>query len=293
MSQDEILVGAAGQMFALAIPESGGFTVTPTKFGSVKRGISGAATVDSQGQRNSFSWSAEDISDSDASLLDQLYSQIRSSKKPIRLILPHRKNLLTASASSARSVARHRESTVNYETEAGFAVVTTPDVLRPSLDATYPLVPRLTRYVQLVNPTLSNDFVYPEGKPSTTTGTPWSRMPLIEGRQYTCSILYALFTAGAGACNLRNVWRNEDGGNTGAPAGSSTGLAAPDWAWASITVTIPTGFPGFCPLIEVGSGATVLVAAMQVEEGAVRTPWVMGTGIPVISTTALTYTDTL
>lgn len=293
MSQDEILVGAAGQMFALVIPENGGFTEELVKFGSVKRGISGAATVDTQGARYQFTWAAEDISEDDASLLRQLYSQVRGSKKPVRLIIPHRKNLLTASASSARSVARHRESTTNYETEAGFAVVTTPEVLRPSQDPTYPLQPRLTRYVQIVNSSGSNDFVYPEGKPSTTpVGTPWSRLPLIEGRQYTCSILYAILAPGSQPNRLRNVWRNEDGGNSGAPSGGSLDLTATDWAWASITVTVPTGFPGFCPLIEIGSGATMIVAAMQVEEGPTRTPWVMGTGIPVVSFSSLRFTDT-
>lgn len=287
------MIGAAGQMYAVQVPENGGFSETPSKFGGVQTGISGTRTVDSQGERSDYTLSWEDLSEDDCSVLRQFYSQVRSSGKPIRMFLPHRKNLLTASASSARSVARPRESTINYAPLAGNAVVSTPEVYRTSLDATYPLTPRLTRMVKIVNSTLSNDFVYPEGNPDVVTGTPWSRIPLIEGRQYTCSVLYAKDPVGAGTCNLRNVWRNEDGGNTGAPAGSNVALSTLDWDWQSFTFTVPTGFPGFCPLIESGPSSTLYIGAMQVEEGPVRTPWVMGNGVPVIAFTSLQFTDTL
>lgn len=292
--QDEILIGAAGQMFSLATPEDGGFTETPQKFGNLQRGLSGAGTVDVHGQRLSFSWSAEDLTEDDCSLLNLLYSQVRGSQKPVRLIPPHRRNLMSASASSARSVARARESVIHYESLAGTTVVTTPDVPRPDQDALYPLSPRLSRYTHLVNAVGDSDYVYPEGNPAPGK-SPWTRIPVIEGRTYTLSLLYRRTVAGVTGTdtNLRNFWRREDGDNTSTPAQNVLNLTASTWTWAAMTFTIPTGWPMIAPVIEVGNGATMDVAAMQFEEGNVRTPWVMGRGVPVVYVSSLTFTDSL
>lgn len=297
MSQDEILIGAMGQMFALQIPETGGFTETPVKFGSVKRGISGAATVDTQGARSEFTWSAEDLSETDCSLLRQLYSQVRASNQPVRLFIPHRKNLLTASASSGRSVARHREIISHYLSLLNITTVTTPEVPRPDADATYPLSPRLTRYVHAVNLGGDSDYLYPEGDPNLgSASSAWSRVPVIEGRQYTLSVLYRITTPGVGtnsATILRHTWRRSDGTVGSPPAPTTLTLTASAWTWASITVTVPSGWPGFVPIIENGNSSVMDVAAMQLEEGPTRTDWVMGSGVPVVSLSSLQFTDTL
>lgn len=290
MSQDEILIGAAGQMFALQIPENGGFTETPVKFGSIKRGISGAATIDRQGTRSEFTWSAEDLNEDDCSLLRQLFEQVRDAALPVRLVLPHRKNLLTASASSALSVPSHRESAPNYDPlNLGYTAVSK---FSPFADAAYPVTPKLSSFVEIVNSGGDSDYVFPEGNPGTN---PWTRVPLIEGRQYTLSILYRRTVAGVlgNDSRLRNIWRADDGYATGAPAGSTALLNSSTWAWQTLTVTVPVGWPTFVPIIECGDAATLRVAAMQLEEGATRTSWVMGSGVPVVTVTSLSFTDTL
>lgn len=295
--QDEILIGAGGQMFSLAIPENGNFTENPVKFGNTKRGISGAATVDVQGARSEYTWSAEDLNEDDCSLLRQVYSQIRAANSPVRLFLPHRKNLLTASASSARSVAPARAAITHYQSLLGISAVTTPAVDRPDVDTTYPLFPRLTRYIHAVNSGGDSDYLYPEGNPNAGTTSPvWTRVPLIEGRQYTLSVLYRITTPGTGtnsASYLRYGWRRADGFASGTPTVTPATLTASDWTWQSVTVTIPTGWPGFFPVIENGNSSVMDIAAMQLEESATRTPWVIGSGVPVVSLSSLQFTDSL
>jgi hypothetical protein len=285
-----------GQMFSLQIPENGGFNETLKKFGSIQRGVSGAATVDTQGARYEFTMSWEDLNEADCSALKQLYSMVRSSAKPVRLISPHRKNLLTGSASSARSVARHRESAVHYFPLSTRVTVTTPEVPRPDLDPLYPLFPRLTRYVHMVNNGTGFEFVIPEGDLSGLgAANPNTRIPVIEGREYTLSCLYRVTAGGTDptANGLRGGWRREDGDNVTQPTIPFVNLTSATWAWQSVTFTIPTGWPGVIPQICVGDLATIDIGAMQFEEGPVRTPWVMGSGVPVVSFTDLTFTDTL
>jgi len=296
MAQDEIMIGAAGQMFALQIPENGGFTEHLVKFGAMKRGISGAVTLDNQGARFEFSWSAEDISDTDASLLDQLYTVLRRRKLPIRLILPHRKNMLSACASSAQSVHRSREIVEPYFPLSGLVDVATQPVLRPDQDALYPLSPRLPWYTELINVGGGGyEYVYPEGDPNPSIGTAWSRVPLIEGRTYTLSVLYRRMVTGTNpAENLLTFgWRRADGDNTSQPATTNVQLTSTTWAWASTQIVVPTGWPQVVPTISVADGATLNIAAMQLEEGNTRTAWTLGKGVPVINVTDLSYTDTL
>jgi len=296
MSQDEIMIGPAGQMYALVIPEDGGFTEHPVKYGAQKRGISGAVTIDSQGQRMEFIWTAEDISDADASLLDQLYSLMRTRKRPIRLILPHRKNLLSAAASSAQSVHAARETVKPFFPLSGLIDVNVFTVQRPDQDALYPLTPRLTWYTQLDNVGGGGyEYCYPEGDPSPSTGTAWSRVPLIEGRTYTLSCLYRRTFAGVNPAEnqLTFGWRREDGDNTSQPATTNATLSSTTWAWASTQVVVPSGWPHIVPTISVADNATIDIAAMQLEEGDTRTAWNLGKGVPVVYLTDLAYTDSL
>lgn len=286
MAQDEILIGAPGEMFALQVPENGGFTVTPIKSGAIQQGATGARTVDTAGSRSDYSISWEDLSEEDVSLLSQLQLQLRGSMRAIRLVLPHERNMLSASISSGLSVIPERSNM--FYVASGAATLTTPLVGRRDIDAAYALSPRLTRYSQFVNgpATTAVEIEGPAGF------FPRSLVPVIPGRTYTLSGYYRK-TAGAATSTLGLNIRREDGDPVGQPATPTVTLSSAVWAWASVSLTIPAGWHTVSPVISLGASDTVQIGALQFEEAAARTDWTMGRGVPVISVTGLTFSYSL
>lgn len=288
MSRDEILIGAPGDLFALPVPENGGLRETSPKFGTIQQSATGVRTVDYAGGRRDWSISWEDLGPEDCSLLVQLYEQWRASSLPIRLILPHRKNLLSASVSTMQSVPvpRTYSNAAPFYQAAGAATMTTPSVGRRDQDATYALSPRLARYTKWVGggATTSIELEGPAGL------SPWGLIPVVPGRTYTLSAYYRR-TAGTSGCALQANVRREDGTATGQPAASSVALSSSTWTWASVTVTIPAGWHTLAAVLSVGPGDTLDVAAAQLEEGPVRTPWVVGRGTPIVTCSGLEMID--
>lgn len=288
--RDEILLGAAGQMFSLQIPENGGLTENPRKSGGVHQGISGARTIDNQGIRRDYSITWEDLNEADCSALRQAYAFVRDAARPVRLVVPHRVNMLGAACSSARSAADPRQMVTTFEAADPGVLVTTKLVPRPDQDAGYALTPRLTRYVEIQNQATGYLNVWADGNPGIV---PASATPVVEGRTYTLSAYYRrTASAGFGDGALRFGHRREDGDLTGAPTFPLVNLTSATWTWASVTVTVPTGWPLAYPLITIGQAETLQVAAMQLEEGPTRTTWRLGSGVPVVALTDLSFTDT-
>lgn len=287
--RDEILLGAAGQMFSLQIPETGGLTETPRKFGAVHQGLSGARTVDTLGIRRDYTIEWESLNEDDCSALRQVFALLRESTKPVRLIVPHRKNMLSAAASSGRSVPDPRAITSTYQAAdlgVGVALLSVP---RPDLDAVYAISPRLPKFTRVTNLATGYLNVWVEGNPDTA---PANAIPVVPGRTYTLSVYYRrTASAGFGDGALRFAHRREDGSITGAPTFPLVSLTSSAWTWASVTVTVPSGWPLTYPLITIGQAESIDFAAMQLEEGATRTPWVLGSGVPVVSVTDLQFTD--
>lgn len=289
---DEILIGSAGSMFALQIPERSAYQESAVKFGAVHRGMTGAATLDNMGVRREWSIAWEDLDPADCSLLSALYYQLRQEVQSIRLIQPWRKNLLSQAASSAGSVAVPRALVTNYQTTSSTVIATKWQVAGPTGDAIYDLgagIPRLTTYTQVINTTVTAQTVWPEGNP---TGTTYTRVPVIPGRTYTLSGYVRRPVAGTGTTSLGLQLAREDGSTAGAPAPTTTAVTAAAWTWAAVTLTIPAGWHSVIPYFTLANSATLDVAAMQLEEGSARSAWEFGSGVPVVALTDLTFTDT-
>lgn len=284
---DEILMGAPGNMFALPVPEIGGYTETPVKFGAIHQGLTGARTLDNLGTRREWSMTWEDLDPSDCSALQGLYDQLRTDAGSVRLIQPYRKNLLTSVAASGGSVPAPRSSVTPFQTSNTSVVATRTLVPRQSVDATYGLSPRLTFYTRVANGATGGQTCWPEGFPNNSA---YSRIPVIPGRTYTLSA-YVRAVAGTGATMGLGVMR-EDGNLSSAPTQTPETIIDTVWTWVARSYTIPTGWHIAYPTFTLPASSTIDVAAMQFEEGAGRTTWEHGSGAPIVAVTGLSFTDT-
>lgn len=264
-------IGPAGGLVAIPDPEVGGVSRTRNRVQSASMGASGAATINLHGVKRQWSLRIEALTIDQAALLNGLNSGIVAG--PLRLVDPMSKNLLTARVASTYSSPDWRNP---------FALVSgslTPLVPAAS-DSTFPISPRHRSVASFVN-----------GSGGTTEVAASTYQAVIPGASYTLSA-YIKPTA---SCFLR-LYGKDASGATSTLASVAAGTTG-SWNRYSLSHSPAGSIVEVRMGVSVPAGATTLLAAPQLELGAIS-GWVPGDDVPFVEVQGLTedapfypYTD--
>lgn len=254
-------LGPAGGMLALPDPEIGGVSRTRDRVQSVSQGAAGSRTINLHGLKRTWSLRIEGLTPAMAALLNAFNSGVVTG--PLRLVDPLTVNMLPARVASTYSAPGWPAP---FELLSG----TVTPVVPAASDSTYPITPRHRTVASFVNGS---------GGTSQVVGKTWQAVQ--SGLSYTLSA-YVKPTAAA----TLYLYGRDAAGTITTLATTAIGTTG---SWNRYTVThAPAG-----TIVEVRmgasvpAGATVLLAAPQLEIGASATAWQPGDDVPFVDVLGL------
>lgn len=254
-------LGPPGGLVAIPDPEVGGVSRSRARVQSSSSGASGARTVNLHGIKRAWSLRIEGLPIDAAALLNEFNSGVVAG--PLRLVDPMSVNLLPDRVASTYSAPGFQNP---FELLSG----TLTPLVPAASDATFPLSPRHRTVASFVNSS---------GGLTQVQGKIWSA--LIPGAAYTLSA----YIKPSAACTLY-LYGKDSSGSTSTLNSVAVGTTG-SWNRYSLTYTQSGSIVEARMGISVPAGATVLLAAPQLERGTIS-PWQPGDGVPFVDIDSLT-----
>jgi hypothetical protein len=274
-------LGRPGALFAIAHPAQG-IDASPVITAAVQQSLGGARTVDHLGSpRRTYTMSRSWLTLDEQGVLEGLAVGAYG-PGPFALVDPWRRNVLTPNQSSGSDVDGTANTDFWLNHGAGF----------PLSDTAVPYQGR--RSVAWDVTAVNNALL--------TGGTDWGsvdpvRDPVpVPAATYTGSAWLRIAT-GTATVRAYLDWHNAAGDLS--PEGASVGsnVALPTGVWTQVSATgAAWGNAGYVRLafqvMALSGAARIYLDALQVEQAATPSAWVVGSGSPRVSFTSLTNTYT-
>lgn len=253
-------LGPAGGLTALPDPEVGGVTRTRLRIQSISQGASGSGTVNLAGIKRQWSLRIEGLTPDLAALLNAFNSG--AVRGPLRLIDPLSTNLLTSRVASTYSTPDWRNP---FTLVSGSLTPLVPAIS----DSTFPIAP--------MHRTVAS-FVNASGGTSEVAASTYQAV--LPGASYTLSA----YIKPSAACQLR-LYGKDASGATSTLASVAAGTTG-SWNRYSLAHSPAGTIVEMRMGVSVPAGATVLLAAPQLEYGALSA-WQPGDDVPFVDVTGL------
>lgn len=237
------LFGPRGGLVPLPLPESA--TPNISVFSATNVSINGTSTIERFGVKRSWKFDSAGLTEDQEALITMAYEGVLAG--PLYLIDPFTTNLLPEAVATTGSAA----------TPWTISTTSTGLSAEPvASDSSFPITPRHRNVLSLVNSSGASQMAQVSLAPTYTS-------------QVTLSAYVKRTVAGTGGSYL--VAADSTGSAIGsAPISSSS--------WTRIQAAVSPTDGGVIPQMIVAPGASVLVAAVQLEAGPIATAWKPGGG---------------